>query len=86
MYLHLSHLPPEALKKRLPGISLELLCPIFGSLLLLLMLQSGYYHLFGNDPDAIVTGFMAAGEAPSASVHDTNQHCFKMVSIESNDI
>ncbi|CAA6657596.1 unnamed protein product [Spirodela intermedia] len=79
IYLHLNHLPPDVLKERLPGIS-ETAEPIpvlptvhynMGGI------PTNYYgeaiHIKGDDPDTVVPGLMAAGEAACASVHGANR-------------
>ncbi|KAK1359974.1 Succinate dehydrogenase [ubiquinone] flavoprotein subunit, mitochondrial [Heracleum sosnowskyi] len=65
IYLHLNHLPPEVLKERLPvhynmgGIPTNH--------------HGEVVTVKGDDPDVIVPGLMAAGEAACASVHGANR-------------
>ncbi|XP_031255106.1 succinate dehydrogenase [ubiquinone] flavoprotein subunit 1, mitochondrial-like [Pistacia vera] len=73
IYLHLNHLPPDVLKERLPGISET--AAIFAGVDVTKAHSSltdcSYYQ--GNDPDAVIPGLMAAGEAACASVHGANR-------------
>ncbi|WP_417808491.1 succinate dehydrogenase flavoprotein subunit [Thioclava sp.] len=89
MFLNLSHLPPEALNERLPGISES--AKIFAGVDVtkepIPVLPTVHYNMGGiptnyhgevinptaDNPDAIVPGLMAVGEAGSASVHGANR-------------
>eukprot|EP00887_Chlorella_sp_A99_P007619 scaffold20.g7619.t1 len=62
IYLHLNHLPPELLAERLPGIS-ETAAIFAGEVV----------RPKDGDPDSVVPGLMAAGEAACASVHGANR-------------
>ena len=85
----LSHLPPEALAERLPGISES--AKIFAGVDVtkepIPVLPTVHYNMGGiptnywgevlnptaEDPNAVVPGLMAAGEAGCASVHGANR-------------
>ncbi|GAB4825813.1 Succinate dehydrogenase [ubiquinone] flavoprotein subunit 1, mitochondrial [Ancistrocladus abbreviatus] len=82
IFLHLNHLHPDVLKERLPGISET--AAIFAGVDVtkepILVLTTVHYNMGvqfapqvvavrGDDPDAMVPGLMAAGEAACASVH-----------------
>jgi len=89
IHLNLSHLPPEALAERLPGISES--ARIFAGCDVtkepIPVLPTVHYNMGGiptnywgevvnptaADPNAIVPGLMAAGEAGCASVHGANR-------------
>ena len=89
MYLNLSHLPPEALAERLPGISES--ARIFAGVDVtkepIPILPTVHYNMGGiptnywgevlnptaDNPDAIQPGLMAVGEAGCASVHGANR-------------
>ncbi len=89
IHLNLSHLPPEALAERLPGISES--AKIFAGVDVtkepIPVLPTVHYNMGGiptnywgevvnptaDDPNAIVPGLMAAGEAGCASVHGANR-------------
>ncbi|KEO53093.1 succinate dehydrogenase flavoprotein subunit [Thioclava pacifica] len=89
IFLNLSHLPPEALAERLPGISES--AKIFAGVDVtkepIPVLPTVHYNMGGiptnyhgevinptaDNPDAIVPGLMAVGEAGSASVHGANR-------------
>jgi len=89
IHLHLNHLPPEALKLRLPGISES--AKIFAGVDVtkepIPVLPTVHYNMGGiptnywgevirpteDDPHAIVPGLMACGEAASCSVHGANR-------------
>jgi len=89
IYLNLSHLPPEALAERLPGISES--AKIFAGVDVtkepIPVLPTVHYNMGGvptnhwgealnptkDDPNAVVPGLMAVGEAGSASVHGANR-------------
>ncbi|GJN10322.1 hypothetical protein PR202_ga28406 [Eleusine coracana subsp. coracana] len=81
IYLHLNHLPPEVLKERLPGISET--AAIFAGVDVtkepIPVLPTVHYNMGGcvdikgDNPDSVVHGLMAAGEAACASVHGANR-------------
>ncbi|MDR5651748.1 succinate dehydrogenase flavoprotein subunit [Ruixingdingia sedimenti] len=89
IHLNLSHLPPEALAERLPGISES--ARIFAGVDVtkepIPVLPTVHYNMGGiptnywgevinptaADPNAIVPGLMAVGEAGCASVHGANR-------------
>ncbi len=89
IHLNLSHLPPDALAERLPGISES--ARIFAGVDLtkepIPVLPTVHYNMGGiptnywgevlnptvNDENAIVPGLMAVGEAGCASVHGANR-------------
>ncbi|WP_424927378.1 succinate dehydrogenase flavoprotein subunit [Amaricoccus tamworthensis] len=89
IFLHLDHLPPEALAERLPGISES--AKIFAGVDLtkepIPVLPTVHYNMGGiptnywgevlaptvDDPDRIFPGLMAVGEAGCASVHGANR-------------
>ena len=89
IHLNLSHLPPEALKLRLPGISES--AKIFAGVDVtkdpIPVLPTVHYNMGGvptnywgevlnptkKDPHAVVPGLMAVGEAGCASVHGANR-------------
>ncbi|WP_317056275.1 succinate dehydrogenase flavoprotein subunit [Roseovarius rhodophyticola] len=89
IHLNLSHLPPEALKLRLPGISES--AKIFAGVDVtkqpIPVLPTVHYNMGGiptnywgevlnpskKDPTAVVPGLMAVGEAGCASVHGANR-------------
>ncbi|WP_299363227.1 succinate dehydrogenase flavoprotein subunit [uncultured Paracoccus sp.] len=89
IFLHLSHLPPETLAERLPGISES--ARIFAGVDLtrepIPVLPTVHYNMGGiptnfwgevlapspDDPDRIFPGLMAVGEAGCASVHGANR-------------
>ncbi|SEK73105.1 succinate dehydrogenase subunit A [Roseovarius azorensis] len=89
IHLNLSHLPPEALKLRLPGISES--ARIFAGVDVtkepIPVLPTVHYNMGGiptnywgevinptkDDPHAVVPGLMAVGEAACASVHGANR-------------
>ncbi|GAB4287438.1 MAG: succinate dehydrogenase flavoprotein subunit [Roseovarius sp.] len=89
IHLNLSHLPPEALKLRLPGISET--AKIFAGVDVtkepIPVLPTVHYNMGGiptnywgevlnpteDDPNAVVPGLMAVGEAACASVHGANR-------------
>ena len=88
-HLNLSHLPPEALAERLPGISES--ARIFAGVDVtkepIPVLPTVHYNMGGiptnywgevlnpteDNPNAIVPGLMAVGEAGCASVHGANR-------------
>src|SRR5690606_9568560 len=89
IHLHLNHLPPEALKERLPGISES--AKIFAGVAVtrepIPVLPTVHYNMGGiptnywgevlnptpDDPDRVLPGLMAVGEAGCASVHGANR-------------
>ncbi|MBT2130551.1 succinate dehydrogenase flavoprotein subunit [Aliiroseovarius lamellibrachiae] len=89
IFLHLDHLPPEALAERLPGISES--AKIFAGVDVnkepIPVLPTVHYNMGGiptnywgevlnptaKDPTAVVPGLMAVGEAGCASVHGANR-------------
>jgi len=89
IHLNLSHLPPEALQLRLPGISES--ARIFAGVDVtkepIPVLPTVHYNMGGiptnywgevlnptdDDPNAVVPGLMAVGEAACASVHGANR-------------
>ncbi|MCI2395234.1 succinate dehydrogenase flavoprotein subunit [Aliiroseovarius sediminis] len=89
IYLHLDHLPAEALAERLPGISES--AKIFAGVDVnkepIPVLPTVHYNMGGiptnywgevlnptkDDPTAVVPGLMAVGEAGCASVHGANR-------------
>jgi succinate dehydrogenase / fumarate reductase flavoprotein subunit len=89
IHLNLSHLPPEALAERLPGISES--AKIFAGVDVtkepIPVLPTVHYNMGGiptnylgevldptaDNPNAIVPGLMAVGEAGCASVHGANR-------------
>ncbi|MEK9641367.1 MAG: succinate dehydrogenase flavoprotein subunit [Paracoccaceae bacterium] len=89
IHLNLSHLPPEALAERLPGISES--ARIFSGVDVtkepIPVLPTVHYNMGGiptnywgevlnpteDNPNAIVPGLMAVGEAGCASVHGANR-------------
>ncbi|KAG5241264.1 succinate dehydrogenase [Salix suchowensis] len=78
IYLHLNHLPPDVLKERLPGISET--AAIFAGVDVtkepIPVLPTVHYNMVtikGDDPDTVIPGLMAAGEAACASVHGANR-------------
>jgi succinate dehydrogenase (ubiquinone) flavoprotein subunit len=89
IYLHLNHLPPELLAERLPGISetAAIFAGVDVTKEPIPVLPTVHYNMGGiptnhlgqvlkptkDNPDAIVPGLLAAGEAASASVHGANR-------------
>ncbi len=89
IHLNLSHLPPEVLAERLPGISES--ARIFAGVDVtrepIPVLPTVHYNMGGiptnywgevlnpteEDPNAVVPGLMAVGEAGCASVHGANR-------------
>ncbi len=89
IHLHLEHLDPETIHKRLPGISET--ARIFAGVDVtkepIPVLPTCHYNmggvptnyhgevvtLKGDDPDAVVPGLMAIGEAACVSVHGANR-------------
>ena len=89
IHLNLSHLPPEALKLRLPGIteSARIFAGVDVTRDPIPVLPTVHYNMGGvptnywgeaidpsdGDPNAVVPGLMAVGEAGCASVHGANR-------------
>jgi len=89
IYLYLNHLPPEVLAERLPGISetAAIFAGVDVNKEPIPVLPTVHYNMGGvptnhmgevlrptvSDPDAIVPGLLAAGEAACASVHGANR-------------
>ena len=89
IYLHLDHLPPDLLNERLPGISetAKIFAGVDVTKEPIPVLPTVHYNMGGiptnhlgevvnptsEDPDAIVPGLFAAGEAACASVHGANR-------------
>ena len=89
IHLHLNHLPPETLNLRLPGISesARIFAGVDVTKEPIPVLPTVHYNMGGiptnywgevlkptkDDPDAIVPGLMAVGEAGCASVHGANR-------------
>jgi len=89
IFLHLDHLDPKVLHERLPGISdsARIFAGVDLSKEPIPVLPTVHYNMGGiptnyhgevltkvdGDPDAIVTGLMALGEAACVSVHGANR-------------
>ncbi|CAM6098155.1 unnamed protein product [Calypogeia fissa] len=89
LYLHLNHLPPEVLQERLPGISetAAIFAGVDVTKEPIPVLPTVHYNMGGiptnyrgevvtikdGNPDYVVPGLMAAGEAACASVHGANR-------------
>jgi succinate dehydrogenase / fumarate reductase, flavoprotein subunit len=89
IHLHLNHLPPETLALRLPGISesARIFAGVDVNKEPIPVLPTVHYNMGGiptnywgevlrptaKNPDAIVPGLMAVGEAGCASVHGANR-------------
>ncbi len=89
IHLHLNHLPPETLAERLPGISesARIFAGVDLTKEPIPVLPTVHYNMGGiptnywgevlnpteNEPDRIVPGLMAVGEAGCASVHGANR-------------
>jgi len=89
IHLHLNHLPPEVLHERLPGISesARIFAGVDVTKQPIPVLPTVHYNMGGiptnywgevlaptvDDPDRIVPGLMAVGEAGCASVHGANR-------------
>jgi succinate dehydrogenase / fumarate reductase, flavoprotein subunit len=89
IYLHLDHLDPKVLHERLPGISesARIFAGVDVTKEPIPVLPTVHYTMGGiptnyhgevltkvdGDPDAIVTGLMALGEAACVSVHGANR-------------
>ena len=89
IFLNLNHLPPEALHERLPGISesAKIFAGVDVTKQPIPVLPTVHYNMGGiptnywgevlnpteDDPDRILPGLMAVGEAGCASVHGANR-------------
>lgn len=89
IYLHLDHLDPAMIHKRLPGIaeSAEIFAGIDVTKQPIPVLPTCHYNMGGiptnfhgevvtkkgQDPDAVVPGLMAVGESACVSVHGANR-------------
>jgi succinate dehydrogenase / fumarate reductase flavoprotein subunit len=89
MYLHLEHLPPEVIHERLPGISetARIFAGVDTTREPIPVLPTVHYNMGGiatsytgeavmpkdGDPDAVIPGLMAVGEAACVSVHGANR-------------
>mmetsp|Transcript_6966 Transcript_6966/g.20337 ORF Transcript_6966/g.20337 Transcript_6966/m.20337 type:complete len:626 (-) Transcript_6966:1013-2890(-) len=89
IYLHLNHLPPELLAERLPGISetAAIFAGVDVTKEPIPVIPTVHYNMGGiptnyrsqvlnptkDEPDRIVPGLLACGEAASASVHGANR-------------
>ena len=89
IYLHLDHLDPKVLHERLPGISesARIFAGVDVTKEPIPVLPTVHYNMggiptnyhgevftkLGNDPDSIVPGLMALGEAACVSVHGANR-------------
>jgi len=89
IYLHLEHLGPEVLNERLPGISesARIFAGVDVTKEPIPVLPTVHYNMGGiptnlhgevvilrdGDPDAVVPGLMAIGEAACVSVHGANR-------------
>jgi succinate dehydrogenase / fumarate reductase, flavoprotein subunit len=89
IFLHLNHLPPEALHERLPGISesARIFAGVDVTKAPIPVLPTVHYNMGGiptnywgevlapteDEPDRVFPGLMAVGEAGCASVHGANR-------------
>lgn len=89
IFLHLDHLPPETLAARLPGISetAKIFAGVDVNKEPIPVIPTCHYNMGGiptnyhgevltkkgDDPDAVVPGLMAVGEAACVSVHGANR-------------
>jgi succinate dehydrogenase / fumarate reductase flavoprotein subunit len=89
IHLHLEHLGPEVLHKRLPGIteSARIFAGVDATKAPIPVVPTVHYNMGGipalytgevvtlknGDPDSVVPGLMAAGEAACVSVHGANR-------------
>ncbi|MFQ8432154.1 succinate dehydrogenase flavoprotein subunit [Amaricoccus sp. W119] len=89
IFLNLNHLPPEALHERLPGISesAKIFAGVDVTKAPIPVLPTVHYNMGGiptnywgevlnpteDDPDRVLPGLMAVGEAGCASVHGANR-------------
>eukprot|EP00871_Galdieria_phlegrea_P001128 jgi/Galph1/2015/GphlegSOOS_G692.1 len=89
IHLHLEHLPPDVIHERLPGITetAKIFAGVDVTKEPIPVLPTVHYNMGGiptnwkgqvitkkgNDPNAVVPGLYAAGEAACASVHGSNR-------------
>jgi len=89
IYLHLEHLGPEVIEKRLPGIaeSAEIFAGVDVTTEPIPVIPTAHYNMggiptnyhgevvnkVGEDPDKVVKGLYAIGEAACVSVHGANR-------------
>ncbi len=89
LYLHLDHIDPKVLAERLPGIteSARIFAGVDLTREPIPVLPTAHYNMGGiptnyrgeviagraDDPDAVVPGLFAVGEAASASIHGANR-------------
>ncbi|KAM0899639.1 hypothetical protein ACQ4PT_021160 [Festuca glaucescens] len=89
IYLQLNHLPPEILKERFPGISetAAIFAGVDVTKEPIPVLPTAHYNMGGiptnyhgevvdirgDNPDTVIPGLLAAGEAACASVHGANR-------------
>ena len=89
IFLHLNHLPPEVLAERLPGISetAAIFAGVDVTKEPIPVIPTVHYNMGGiptnhkgealnpsaKEPDAVIPGLFAAGEAGCASVHGANR-------------
>lgn len=89
IYLHLDHLPPEALKEKLPGVmeTADIFAGVDITKEPIPVLPTVHYNMGGiptnwrgevltlkdGDPNYVIPGLLAAGEASCASVHGANR-------------
>ncbi len=89
IFLHLEHLGPEVIEKRLPGIaeSAEIFAGVDVTKEPIPVIPTAHYNMggiptnyhgevvnkVGDDPDKVVTGLYAIGEAACVSVHGANR-------------
>jgi len=89
IYLHLDHLDPKILHERLPGISesAKIFAGVDLTRQPIPVLPTAHYNMggiptnhhgealtkMGDDPDTVVPGLMAVGEAACVSVHGANR-------------
>jgi succinate dehydrogenase / fumarate reductase flavoprotein subunit len=89
LHLHLEHLGPDVIKERLPGIAetTRIFAGVDVSRAPIPVLPTAHYNMGGipcnvhgevvtlkdGNPDAVVPGLMAAGEAACVSVHGANR-------------
>ncbi|KAK4531327.1 hypothetical protein CCYA_CCYA07G2184 [Cyanidiococcus yangmingshanensis] len=89
IHLFLNHIPPEILRERLPGImeTAQIFANVDVTKEPIPVLPTVHYNMGGiptnwrgevlrptpSDPDAVVPGLLAAGEAACASVHGANR-------------
>ena len=89
IHLHLEHLGPEVIEERLPGIaeSARIFAGVDVTKEPIPVLPTVHYNMGGipanfngqvvtkegDDPESVVTGLMAVGEAACVSVHGANR-------------